>query len=49
MTVEARTAVPRTKVSTKGQAGGGYRLRQQIEALRGWARVELYDVLLRSA
>jgi DNA invertase Pin-like site-specific DNA recombinase len=47
MTEGARTAVLYTKVSTKGQAEGSYRLRQQIEALRGWAGAEVYEVLLR--
>jgi hypothetical protein len=36
-----------TKVIAKGQAEGSYRLRQQIDALRGWAGAEVYEVLLR--
>ena len=44
MTEGARTAVPYTKVKAKGQAECGYRLRQQIEALRGWAGAEVYEV-----
>jgi hypothetical protein len=47
MTVEARPAVPYTKLSTKGQAGGGYSLRQQIEALHGWEAAEGYEVPVR--
>ena len=47
MTEGARTAVPYAKASTKGQAGGGHSLRQQIEALRGWAGAEGYEVPVR--
>jgi hypothetical protein len=39
--------VPYTKLSTKGQAGGGYSLRQQIEALHGWEAAEGYEVPVR--
>jgi hypothetical protein len=46
MTVEARTAVPYTKVKATGQAEGGYRLREQIEALIGWPEAEGYKVLV---
>jgi hypothetical protein len=37
MTEGARTAVPYTKAKAKGRAEGGYRMRQQLEALRGRA------------
>ena len=47
MTEGARTAVPYAKASTKGQAGGGHGLRQQIQALRGWAEAEGYEVPVR--
>ncbi len=41
MTEGARTAVPYSHASTKGQAGDGYRLRQQIETLLGWPEAYL--------
>lgn len=44
MTKEARTAVLYARVSTRGQAESGYSLRQQIEALRGWAEADGYEV-----
>lgn len=47
MTEGARTAVPYTKAKAKGRAEGGYRMRQQLEALRGRAGAEVYEVLLR--
>ncbi len=47
MTKGARTAVLYTKVKAKGQAEGGYSLRQQIEALSGWAGAEVYEVPVR--
>jgi site-specific DNA recombinase len=40
----ARTAVLYARVSTRGQAENGYSLRQQIEALRGWAEAEGYEI-----
>ena len=39
--------MPYAKASTKGQAGGGHGLRQQIEALRGWEGAEGYEVPVR--
>jgi hypothetical protein len=39
--------MPYTKVSTKGQAEGGHRRRQQLEARRRWAGAEVYEVLVR--
>jgi hypothetical protein len=47
MTEGARTAVPHTKASTKGQAGGDHSLRQQIQALRGWEGAKGYEVPVR--
>jgi hypothetical protein len=47
MTEGVRTAGLYTKVKAKGPAEGGYRLRQQIEALRGWAGAEVYEVPVR--
>jgi hypothetical protein len=47
MTEGARTAVPYSHASTKGQAGDGYRLRQQIETLLGWAGAEVYEIPVR--
>jgi site-specific DNA recombinase len=40
-----RMAVLYARVSTRGQAEEGYSLRQQLEALRGWAETEGYEVL----
>jgi site-specific DNA recombinase len=39
-----KTAVLYARVSTRGQAETGYSLRQQIEALRGWAEAEGYEI-----
>lgn len=39
------TAILYARVSTRGQARNGYSLPQQIEALRGWAECEGYEVL----
>jgi hypothetical protein len=47
MTEGGSTAVPNSHASTKGQAEGGHNLRQEIEALRGWAGTEVYEVPVR--
>jgi site-specific DNA recombinase len=39
-----KSAVLYARVSTKGQAESGYSLRQQVEALRGWAAAEGYEI-----
>jgi hypothetical protein len=44
MTEGARTSVPYTRASTKGQTDGGYSPRQQIESLLGWPESENHEV-----
>ena len=42
---DLKTAVLYARVSTEEQASNGYSLAQQLEALRGYARLEGYSVI----